>query len=102
MAQNHEGTNADRSPYYGCLQKVVDSLFSDDDAPYMEIIDPSAAYKVRKLDVVIACEYEDLPPEVCELAELLPPGSYTRAALCRQLNSSINGHAWGQVYGTVS
>ena len=36
-----------------------------------------------------------------EIVELLPPGTYTRQRLCDQINSSITGHAWGQVYGTV-
>jgi hypothetical protein len=100
-SKNHEGSNIDRSPYYGCLQRVVDDLFAADDAPYMEQIDPDAAFKVRRLDVILECEAADLPEEVCALAELLPPGQFTRHALCVQLNSAINGHAWGQVYGTV-
>ena len=43
----------------------------------------------------------DLPDDLAEIVNLLPPGSYTRQRLCDQLNSAIGGHAWGQVYGTV-
>ena len=79
------------SPAYGALQTVVDDLFED--AP--------PDYEVRRLDVVIAAESGDLPADLLEVVNLLPPGDYTRVRLCDQLNSSIGGHAWGQVYGTV-
>lgn len=79
------------SPEYGALQLVVDELF--DDMPH--------DHEVRRLDVVMAAEASDLPSDLQEVANLLPPGTYTRARLCDQLNSIINGHAWGQVYGTV-
>ena len=79
------------SPEYGALQAIVDDLFED--APY--------DYEVRRLDVVIAAESNDLSADLREVASLLPPGTYTRAKLCDQLNSIIGGHAWGQVYGTV-
>ena len=84
MAPSH--TNTTRSPQYGAMQDVVDSLFADADVK-----------AVRRLDVVLAAEASDL----MEIVKLLPPGSYTRQRLCDQLNSSIGGHAWGQVYGTV-
>ena len=48
-----------------------------------------------------AAEAADLPEELYRIVTLLPPGDYTRARLCTQLNSAIAGHAWGQVYGTV-
>ena len=54
-----------------------------------------------RLDVVLAAESGDLPADLQEVANLLPPGNYTRTRLCDQLNSIIGGHAWGQVYGTV-
>ena len=79
------------SPAYGSLQAVVDDLFED--AP--------RDHEVRRLDVVVAAESGDLPADLLEIVNLLPPGDYTRARLCGQLNSAIVGHAWGQVYGTV-
>ena len=74
--------------HYGALQALVDDLFS-----YQE--------EVRRLDVVMAAESSDLPEDLMEVVGILPPGTYTRERLCGQLNSIINGHAWGQVYGTV-
>ena len=88
MAPSH--TNTTRSPQYGAMQGVVDSLFADADVQ-----------AVRRLDVVLAAEASDMPDDLMEIVKLLPPGSYTRQRLCDQLNSSIGGHAWGQVYGTV-
>ena len=96
-----EGTNIDRSTHYGSLQKVVDSLFADDDAPYMQQIDEAQAFKVSRLQVVVAAETADLPDDLLRIVNLLPPGNYTRQRLTDQLNSAITGHAWGQVYGTV-
>ena len=58
---------------------------------------PGAALGVS----VVAAEAADLPDDLAEIVNLLPPGSYTRQRLCDQLNSAIGGHAWGQVYGTV-
>ncbi|MBO4365508.1 MAG: hypothetical protein J5804_04360 [Eggerthellaceae bacterium] len=81
-------SNLERSEDYGVLQRVVDTLFKD-----VEF--------VRRLDVVILAESFDLPSDLMEIVELLPSGSYSRRTLCDQLNSSITGHAWGQVYGTV-
>lgn len=94
-------SNTKRSPYYGALQKVVDELYRDDDAPYMALIDENAAFKVSKLDAAIAAENADLPEELLRIVRMLPPGDYTRKRLVDQLNSAITGHAWGQVYGTV-
>lgn len=93
--------NTKRSPYFGALQTIVDDLFHDDDAPYMALVDEDAAFKVSKLDVVLAAEAADLPDELVRVTRMLPPGSYTRQKLADQLNSAITGHAWGQVYGTV-
>lgn len=94
-------SNVKRSPYYGALQRVVDGLYRDDDAPYMQLIDEEAAFKVSKLDAVVAAEAADLPDELMRIVSMLPPGEYTRRRLTDQLNSAITGHAWGQVYGTV-
>ena len=108
------GANRGRSPYYGALQEVVDSLFGEDSEAVVAVLKQAgdspaermAALvlnqpKVRRLDVVMAAEAVDLPDDLREIVELLPPGSYTRRRLCDQLNSAIGGHAWGQVYGTV-
>lgn len=94
-------SNAKKSPYYGALQQVVDDLYRDDDAPYMQLVDEEAAFKVSKLDAVVAAEAADLPDELMRIVSMLPPGEYTRRRLTDQINSAITGHAWGQVYGTV-
>lgn len=83
-------TNTMRSPDYGLLQRVVDTVFANADGKF-----------VRRLDVVVTAEAFDLPDDLREIIGLLPPGSFTRQRLCDQLNSAIGGHAWGQVYGTV-
>ena len=79
------------SPSYGALQVIVEDLFED----------KPRTFTVERLEVVIAAEASDLPDDLLEIVNLLPPGAYTRQRLCDQLNSSIGGHAWGQVYGTV-
>lgn len=76
---------------FGALQSIVNELF--DETP--------DDYEVRRLDVIIAAESNDLPQDLLEVVGLLPPGNYVRSRLCDQLNSIIGGHAWGQVYGTV-
>ena len=81
-------TNLERSEDYGVLQRLVDALFEH-------------TKTVRRLDVVVLAESFDLPEELLEIVYLLPSGMYSRRVLCDQLNSSIAGHAWGQVYGTV-
>lgn len=95
-------SNKDKSPHYGALQQVIDSLFRDDEAPYLEQVDEELAFKVSRLDVIIAAESADLPEDLMRIVSLLPPGDYTRRRLTDQINSAINGHAWGQVYGTVT
>ncbi len=79
------------SPAFGALQVIVDDLFEG----------MPRDHEVRRLDVVIAAEAGDLPADLLEVVNLLPPGTFTRMRLCDQLNSAIGGHAWGQVYGTV-
>ena len=79
------------SPDFGAMQAIVDELFENQ----------TRDYAVRRLDVVIAAEANDLPGDLQEIVQLLPPGDYTRQRLCDQLNSAIVGHAWGLVYGTV-
>ncbi len=78
----------ERSESYGELQRVVDYLYKD-------------ARMVERLDVILAGEAFDICADMREIVSLLPPGSYTRVALCQQLNSSIAGHGWGYTYGTV-
>ena len=95
-----------KSPYYGALQDLVDSLFEQDDYSQSTSAEEIAArilspQKVRRLDVILAAEALDLPEELTEIVSLLPPGSFTRQRLCDQLNSAIGGHAWGRRYGTV-
>ena len=78
----------ERSESYGELQRVVDYLYKD-------------ARIVERLDVILAGEAFYICADMREIVSLLPPGSYTRVALCQQLNSSIAGHGWGYTYGTV-
>lgn len=78
----------ERSESYGELQRVVDYLYKN-------------AHMVERLDVILAGEAFDICADMREIVSLLPPGSYTRVALCQQLNSSIAGHGWGYTYGTV-
>ena len=78
----------EKSPDYAIMQKLVDDLFATDEF-------------VRRLDAVLMAESYDLPPDLIEVVELLPPGTYNRQRLCDQINSSIAGHGWGYVYGTV-
>ena len=99
-------SNIEPSEYYGALQEIVDDLFGDPedssgpgyDDPHLEEL---LAPKVRRLDVIMKAESTELPEDLMEIVQLLPPGDYTRSRLCTQLNSAITGHAWGQVYGTV-
>lgn len=84
-------SNIDRSPDYGALQNVIDALYHG----------KLPTDTVSRLDVVLAADAADLPSDLLEIVNLLPPGRFNRRKLCDQLNSSIGGHAWGQVYGTV-
>lgn len=70
------------------LQRFVDSLFR-------------SQTRVARLDAVVQAEALDLPEELRELVDLLPPGAYTRSRLCDQLNSALKGHGWTGRYGTV-
>lgn len=88
MARRQPITNLQRSEDYGILQHLIDVLFGD-------------AEFVRRVDAIVLAESFDLPADLVEIVNLLPPGMYTRQRMCDQLNSAISGHAWGQVYGTV-
>ena len=116
MARNHSGANTERSEFYGALQRIVDTLFEDLERGGAAGVAGEAGVAgaagiagaaeegptVRRLDVIIAAEAADLPDDLTRIVSLLPPGDYTRQRLCDQINSAITGHAWGQVYGTVS
>lgn len=70
------------------LQRFVDSLFRD-------------AKHVTRLDALIRAEALDVPDDLMGIVNLLPPGTYSRQRLCNQLNSSLKGHGWNGLYGTV-
>ncbi|MGN0056419.1 MAG: hypothetical protein ACI4B6_01830 [Atopobiaceae bacterium] len=78
------------SAEYGELQKLVNDLYRE-----------SASGSVKRVDVVVRAEVNDLSPELMEVIELLPAGSYKRARLCDQLNSIVTAHGWAFLYGTV-
>ncbi len=78
----------EKSSDFGIMQRLVDDLFAHDEF-------------VRRLDAVLMAESYDLPSDLLEVIALLPPGTYNRQRLCDQVNSSISGHGWGYVYGTV-
>ena len=81
-------SNLERSEDFGLLQELVDALYVDTEF-------------VSRLQVITLAKASELPEDLIEIVELLPPGEYFRQDLCDQLNSAISGHAWGQVYGTV-
>lgn len=70
------------------LQRLVNALYRDRKI-------------VARLDVIIAAESSDFPPELLEIVNLLPPGDYPRHRLCDHLNSSLKGHGWTRQFGTV-
>lgn len=76
------------SEEYGTLQRLVDHLYEN-------------KRFVDRLEIILTGENVDLCSDLQELLTLLPPGRYSRQKLCDQLNSSISGHGWGMVYGTV-
>lgn len=73
---------------YGDLQRLVNGMFTD-----RQIAD--------RLDLVVQAEILDLAPDLMEIVNLLPPGTYDRTRLCDQLNSALAAHGWGGTYGTV-
>ncbi len=73
---------------YGDLQRLVDGLYAD-------------RQMADRLDLVVQAEIMDLAPDLMEIVNLLPPGSYDRTRLCDQLNSALAAHGWGGTYGTV-
>lgn len=73
---------------YGDLQRLVDGMFTD-------------RQMADRLDLVVQAEIFDLAPDLMEIVNLLPPGTYDRTRLCDQLNSALAAHGWGGTYGTV-
>ena len=76
---------------FGELQKLVDDLFRE-----------SATGTVKRVDLVVRAEVNDLSEEVMEVVDLLPAGTYHRARLSDQLNSIVTAHGWAYLLGTVS
>ena len=70
------------------LQRLVDALFRD-------------ARRVSRLDVVTYADAFDVGERQREIVQSLPPGTYGRAALVDQLNSSITAHGWRLEIGLV-
>ena len=70
------------------IQRFIDGLFAE-------------RKRVSRLDVIIRAEALDLDPDLNEVFELLPPGTYIRRRLCNQINAAIVGHGWSRRYGTV-
>jgi len=70
------------------LQRFVESLFRNEK-------------RVTRLDALMRAEALDVPEDLAGIVNLLPPGVYTRQLLCNQLNSSLKGHGWNGIYGTV-
>ena len=67
------GSNTVRSPHYGALQDVVDSLY----------LGLGPKEKLRRLDIVVAAEAADLPDDLAEIVNLLPPGSVRHRPIAR-------------------
>ena len=86
-------SSREKSPYYGALQQVVDSLFADltEEERIADMSGVPGARKVRRLDVILAAEAVDLPDDLREIVNLLPPSTFTRRRLCDQLNSAVAG-----------
>jgi hypothetical protein len=55
---------------------------------------------VTQLDAIVRAETFDLPVDAMDVVNGLPPGRYTRARLCDQLNSAIVGRGLSASLGT--
>jgi hypothetical protein len=53
-----------------------------------------------QLDAVVLAETFDLHADAMDIVSTLPPGRYTRARLCDQLNSAIVGRGLSRMLGT--
>jgi len=76
------------SDEYGTLQRLIDSLFN-------------GRRHVTQINLLVQAESVDLCEDLMEICHLVPAGTYSRRRLCDQLNSSLVGHGWGSLYGTV-
>jgi len=77
-----------KSEHYGELQNLIDELFESRNT-------------LTSMELLVNAEIRDLHPDLIEICQIVPPGTYSRQALCDQMNSAIAGHGWGSVYGTV-
>lgn len=59
-----------------------------------------AERSVTQLDAVVRAETFDLPADVMDIVGTLPPGRYSRARLCDQMNSAIVGRGLSRHFGT--
>lgn len=73
---------------YGDLQRLIDGLFI-------------GRQTIDRLDLIVQAEILDLSPDLIEIVNLVPPGTYDRQHLCDQINSALAAHGWGATYGTV-
>ena len=97
-------SSRERSPYYGALQQVVDSLFADltEEERIADMAGVPGARKVRRLDVILAAEAVDLPDELQEIVNLLPPSTlFTRRRFVRSVELRCRRACLGTEYGTV-
>jgi Flp pilus assembly protein CpaB len=58
------------------------------------------AAMATQLDAVVMAQTFDLPADAMDVITGLPPGRYTRQALCDQLNSAIVGRGLSRQLGT--
>ena len=79
----------DADEEFGELQRLVDAVFA-------------SGGRKDSMDLQMQAEICDAGPDVLEVANLLPAGTYTRAQMADQLNSIICGHGWGTRFGTVA
>lgn len=73
---------------YGDLQRLINGLFI-------------GRQTIDRLDLIVQAEILDLSPDLIEIVNLVPPGTYDRPRLCDQINSALAAHGWGATYGTV-
>lgn len=78
-----------QSEEFGELQRLVDGMFA------------GGRTSIERLDIVVQAEILDLPADLLEIVNLLPPGTYDRQRLCDQINSALAAHGWASAYGTV-
>ena len=92
------------------LQDVVDVLFGEageeedlgDLSPKEYRARISVGPSVTRFEVVSCSDSFDLPSELREVVEALPPGAYTRIRLCINLNSILSARCLTREFGTVA